>query len=323
MNTIKSENNQDTKLLYKKQKRSVIIAISLAALFYAIMSITSEAKNILSTFKSFYWIYIIPIAILSLGNYVIRFIRWHFYLYLINISVPIKKSFYIFWSGLSMSITPGKAGELLKSWLLKDSCNIPISISSPVIFAERLTDLFALLFLASVGIWAYYPNLKYNFLIFSTILAIFIVLMNNQTIFSKTLHLMKNIPYISTKIPIIENMYRSSMQIFQYKAFLAGMILAIFAWLCECIGYYLVFVGYQITNSSIPTSIFIYSFSTVAGVLSPGGLGFTDAALKELSCLLIPNLPLEIAICSAFIIRLMTLWFAVLAGSVGMLKLKD
>src|SRR5207244_11990079 len=60
-----------------------------------------------------------------------------------------------FISGLSMAITPGKVDELLKSYLLKRSTGTPISRTSPIIVAERLSDGIGMLLLASTGLALY------------------------------------------------------------------------------------------------------------------------------------------------------------------------
>ncbi len=58
-------------------------------------------------------------------------------------------------SGLIMSITPGKVGELLKSYLVKEVTNEPISKTAPIIFAERITDFVSLLIIAIVGAYIF------------------------------------------------------------------------------------------------------------------------------------------------------------------------
>src|SRR5438105_8579124 len=103
----------------------------------------------------FRWEYLPAILALTLFNYICRFFKWQYYMKRLKIDVPWVKSFLIFISGLSMAITPGKVGELLKSYLLKRSTGAPISYTSPIIVAERLTDGIAMLVLASAGLVLY------------------------------------------------------------------------------------------------------------------------------------------------------------------------
>jgi len=50
---------------------------------------------------------------LASANYLLRFLRWAFYLRVLKIDAPGRVSVLVFLSGLAMSITPGKAGELV------------------------------------------------------------------------------------------------------------------------------------------------------------------------------------------------------------------
>ena len=61
----------------------------------------------------------------------------------------------MFGAGLSLSITPAKLGELVKSYLLREMHDMPAPQTAPIVVAERVTDLIALLVLAVIGVAAY------------------------------------------------------------------------------------------------------------------------------------------------------------------------
>src|SRR5579884_2380173 len=63
-------------------------------------------------------------------------------------------------SGLSMAITPGKVGELLKCYLLKRSTGEAISRTSPVVMCERMTDGIAMLGLSATGLILYHYGIE-------------------------------------------------------------------------------------------------------------------------------------------------------------------
>ena len=89
---------------------------------------------------------------LASANYLLRFFRWAFYLRVLKISVPTGLSAVVFLSGLAMSITPGKAGELVKCYWLQSRSGVPISRSAPVVVMERLTDVISVIILGFTGI---------------------------------------------------------------------------------------------------------------------------------------------------------------------------
>lgn len=78
-----------------------------------------------------------------------------------HIKVPIVEAGGIYLSGISMGVTPGKSGEILKSYLLEKKLNIPFMISAPTLLSERLTGImgcFALCVIALLlaGNWSIY-----------------------------------------------------------------------------------------------------------------------------------------------------------------------
>lgn len=103
----------------------------------------------------FHFYYLSLILLLAFTNYIVRCPKWEYYLRRLSMNVPVRDSLTIFFSGLTMCITPGKVGELLKSYLLKKSKGTPISYSIPVVIMERVTDLISILLLMFLGILSF------------------------------------------------------------------------------------------------------------------------------------------------------------------------
>ena len=75
-------------------------------------------------------------------NYVLRFVKWQYYLKLIGVQgFPRGHSALSYLAGLGMVVTPGKVGEWLKCYLLRELHGTPFTRSAPILIAERLTDL--------------------------------------------------------------------------------------------------------------------------------------------------------------------------------------
>src|SRR5690606_19335981 len=58
----------------------------------------------------------------------------------------------VYFAGLGMVVTPGKVGEWLKCYLLREMHGTPFSRSAPIVIAERLTDSLGLVILGSAGL---------------------------------------------------------------------------------------------------------------------------------------------------------------------------
>ncbi|MET0386611.1 MAG: flippase-like domain-containing protein, partial [Polyangiales bacterium] len=89
---------------------------------------------------------------LATASFGVRFLRWQGYLRTLEIRTSLPNSALIFTSGLGMSITPGKAGEVLKALMLQQVTGTPVARSVPIVAAERVTDAMALLVLGAVGL---------------------------------------------------------------------------------------------------------------------------------------------------------------------------
>jgi uncharacterized protein (TIRG00374 family) len=91
---------------------------------------------------------------------------------------------------------------------------------------------------------------------------------------------------------------------------------SLISWFFECLGFYLILFNFN-TDVSVLWSTFIYSFSTIAGSITmlPAGLGVTEGSLTLL--LVEGGFAKNIAVASTFIVRVVTLWFALIVGIIS------
>ena len=129
---------------------AIVMVIAIAGLM-----LVGDIHKVVDGVANFQWWAFAAALALALANYSIRFVRWHYYLHHQGVGVPIASSALVFGAGLSLSITPGKLGELVKSYLLHEMHEVPIEKSAPIVVAERVTDLIALLCVAIIGVAVY------------------------------------------------------------------------------------------------------------------------------------------------------------------------
>ena len=221
-----------------------------------------------------------------------------------------------FMSGLIMSVTPAKLGEVLKSVLVKEITGEPISKTAPIILAERITDFLSLLLIAIVGafVFDYGGNITILVAIFFIIL---IIIISNKKIALPIINFSERIPLIKKYIHNIHSAYESSYQLLKLKPLILMTILSLISWGFECLGYYFILVNFN-ADFGLLWASFSYSFSTIIGAISmlPGGLGLTEGSLTFL--LVQKGVSADIAVATTFIVRVVTLWFAVLVGIISL-----
>src|SRR5712691_3376520 len=142
-------------LTRNKLRTGIIFSLVLALIVMTAIALYGDLPHLITAIAHFRWAFLPIILALTLFNYLGRFLKWQYYLKRLAVSINWRKSLLIFISGLSMAITPGKVGELLKSYLLKRSTGEPISRTSPIIVAERLTDGIAMIALSATGLVLY------------------------------------------------------------------------------------------------------------------------------------------------------------------------
>jgi glycosyltransferase 2 family protein len=298
--------------LLKKVKKNIFISLAVAGLLYLGFTIYANFDNVIFAFASFNWFIIPLLLLLSLTNYCIRFLKWHYYINLIDVKIKIIDSFSIFMSGLIMSVTPGKMGELLKSYLVKEVTKTPISKTFPIVFVERITDFVSLIFIALFG--AYVFDFGRGIVIgVGIFFLIVLVLLSNRSIAIPLIGLFEKSKFLRKHLESIHNAYESSYQMLRPLPLIYMTLLSIVSWSFECLGYHLILINFNIGVSFL-WSAFSYCFAIIVGSITmlPGGLGVTEGSLTFM--LIRNNFPKNIAVASTFIIRVATLWFAVLIG---------
>ena len=283
------------------------------------MGMYADANQLMNSLRSFQWLYLLPVLGLTFVNYVLRYAKWHYYLRRLGIQVSHKDSALVFFSGLSMAITPGKFGELFKAVLLRDRAQVAETDTASVVIAERLTDFIALIILATFGVFS--AQHGYWVLAISVIGTAFaLVLVSSRRAENLFLGILERFSIGRRIAPKLRKMLRSIASLTEAKPLLLMTTLSVVAWFCECIGYYWILCGIPGTQPDLGTATFIYAFATIFGAIAmlPGGLGVTEGSLIGLSHKVFAVAPGPLsATAAAMLIRFCTLWFAVIVGLIA------
>ena len=245
---------------------------------------------------------------LAMINYALRYLRWLMYLRALGIRVPLTVSLSVFTAGLALSITPGKAGELLKSVWLSRSAGVPVSTSAPAVVMERLTDVVSVGLLGLVGV-ALLPTTM-ALVVAGILVAVMIASVLAASRFG-TLAL--RLPVLRRWREPLENSQEGLRKLMTPPMVAAAVILGALAWAAEGVALWIIVAGMGEQISAL-IAIPISAAAALVGAITalPGGLvGFEGSmvALLRQSGLGAPEAAL-----ATLLTRLATLWFAVLIG---------
>lgn len=303
--------------MLQKIKKKILITIAAAAVIYLGFTIYADFNQVAQSFSEFNWALLPLLLLLSLANYFVRFWKWDYYLSILN--VPLKKidSLYIFFSGLIMSVTPGKFGEVLKSYMIKEINNTPISKTAPIIFVERITDSVSLMLIAVLGAYVYGYGEIYMIIIGLGFIILLAVISSRKISLWMIGHLEK-ISFLKNRVESIHTIYESSYSMLRPFPLFYMTAVSLIAWFFECLGYHLILINFGI-DAGLFWASFSYAFATLIGAVTmlPGGLGATEGSLTFM--LIQKGAAKDVAVASTFIVRVVTLWFAILVGIISVL----
>ncbi len=303
--------------MLEKVKKNIFIALAGAILIYLILIIYSDFSEIISVVRKINWYYFVLLFSLSFLTFLIKFIKWEYGLSMLGIRVSKVHSFQIFMSSLTMGITPGKIGDLLKSYLLKKSDSIPISQSSPIILVERITEFLSLLFICLIGI-ALIEDWLLSIILIAIILVLTTIVISNEKLSNKVLYKFSKIRFIKKHINNLIIAFSNARLLLKPKSYLIMLLISLTAWIVEGFILYLILQGFNV-GLSLTASILIFTFSIFFGSISmiPGGLGLTEGSMTYL--LLDSGIANNISIAATILFRIITLWFSLAVGSIALI----
>jgi uncharacterized membrane protein YbhN (UPF0104 family) len=305
--------------------RKLAIGVVLGLAVVLALSLFADLPRLLDALSRWNWALVPVVLAAVLANYALRFWRWHYYLAVIGANgVSVSDSLSIFLSGFTLTMTPGKLGEVLKSFLLKQLNDTPVSYSASLVLAERLTDVLGMLLLAALGLGAF--QIGAPALIAALAVSIFLILVVQRRDLSlRLIGLMARAPVAGQFAGLAANLYESSYLLLRPRPLLTGIALASLAWFAECLAFYVVILGLGAPASGplLLQATFIYAVASLLGAISflPGGLGATEGSMAILLTHL-SGLDRDPAIAATLLVRFATLWFAVLLGMAALLLLQ-
>lgn len=276
-----------------------------------------------------WWIFAVALA-LSMTNYLLRFAKWELSLGWLRVreqapGLTRGRSLLVYLAGLSMSVTPGKVGEVLRSMLLRASDGVPFTRTAPVVVADRLTDLVALVLLAAVGV-AERPEYLPVLVVTVVLVVVGAAVLGSPRLLGGALDRMARVPRLVGVVAKARPLVDSSVTLMRLGPLAWLTALSVLGWGLECVGFWLLVGGFSGVEASLRTCTLLWSAGTLVGALSflPGGLGATEGSLVVATTRLVAGATQAIALAASLLGRLATLWFGELVGGVALaLFLRD
>ncbi|MCB1780881.1 MAG: flippase-like domain-containing protein, partial [Candidatus Competibacteraceae bacterium] len=228
-------------------------------------------------------------------------------------ALPAGRHLLYYLAGFTLTVTPGKAGEAVRSLYLHPY-GVAYAQSLAALFVERLLDVLAMSLLALLILLA---RPDYAWLVaIAGVLTLGLGWLITRTWLPEKLRGWGQGHRYGHQSGRLARLLDSAAALLRPAYLLFGLSLGIVSWGLEGLSLYLIAhdVGVEVT---LATSIGVYAIAVLAGALSllPGGLGSTEAIMGVLLVAFGADGATAVAI--TLLCRIATLWFAVALGGVA------
>jgi uncharacterized membrane protein YbhN (UPF0104 family) len=302
--------------ILRRTGRKLVVVVVFAVVVYAGLVLYGDSRALMQSMRQVSADVVLAALALCSGNFIVRYFRWAYYLRRLSLHVPPLESALVFVAGFSMTLTPMHAGEVLKSLMLKETRDLPLARTAPIMLAERITDLGALVLLAAIGCLSF-PNGVLLAAIGAAGVAALLLVCAWRPLGEALLELAGKLRFIGRLLPKIREMYEALWALTGPGPFLIGLCAGVLAWGLQCTALFVVADAFAELSLSLAASVFSYSAPLLAGTLAmlPGGLGLTEASMTALMLELGgPHASTAAAAAITLIVRLVSLWWGVGLG---------
>jgi len=256
---------------------------------------------------------IVLLLALSLANYFARAIRWHLFARKLGLPTTLLQDTRHFLGGFALTVTPGRVGELIRMRWLRRETGWAFERTAPLVVVDRAADLAAMGALLGVAL-----ALSAGGIAFAVPVAVLAIAAAFVATRPSLLRWAVTIGWRITGVfPRLWARIRTaakSLALFRgIDLTLPVAALSIAGWLAEGYALYLLLIWMD-APIDFWMAVAIFIFASLAGGLTgaPGGLGGAEAAIIAL--LATQGVGLEVSVPATAVIRLTTLWFAIVIG---------
>lgn len=293
--------------------RAIIIVFLILAFYIGFIAYSdfSEFSTNIGQFKFEF----LPIILgLSFASYLIMGIRQKILLKRLGIELKFIENLLLYFSGLSMLVTPGGVGEAIKSFYLKKKYGHSASKTLPLVLIERFHDLWIVIsVIAFTLIFLQIGEVIIIEIIIIPLIIIVYVLVRIKKLFVKTINFFKRIKKFEKVFDNISKSYDGMYEMLDPKTTIKAWVIGIIAQVFYALSIYSVFLAFGQDFGFIFTTEVVYS-SILFGAISllPGGVGLTE--ISTVNFLTDKGMEISLAISITIMSRLTTIWFATIMG---------
>jgi uncharacterized protein (TIRG00374 family) len=293
--------------------RSSLLVLALFVLGLFLAAKTAAAEDIWHQISKISWAQLLFLLALSLVNYLLRACRWFLFSSALGIRLSALQVLRHFIGGFALTMTPARLGELVRVRWINKEAGTPIEVAAPLVLVDRAADLSAMGLLLVGALLLMGGGIAGGIPIAVLAISAAIVATRPKLFRGVITALWKTVGRYPRLFVRLRRAATSLTPFSNPSLALPALGLGLVGWFAEAYAFYIL-MGWMGAELPLWTCVGIFVFSMISGGLTgmPGGLGGAEAAMIAL--LSVQGVPLEVSIPATAIIRVTTLWFAVILG---------
>ncbi|MEM3227731.1 MAG: lysylphosphatidylglycerol synthase transmembrane domain-containing protein [Candidatus Micrarchaeaceae archaeon] len=287
---------------------AVFIGIAVFGGIYKVSEVILSAKL---------YIYAIAFVFVFCG-YLIRFLKWNYYLKKLGVHVGLKKNLIIYLSLYSMNITPGKVGRVVSAYTLSKITGEKTSKIMPAVTMDIFTDFIGFAVFA-----LFFSIYAHRFVLY--ILAADVVLLlpfffvTHDWLYRKLKNLLKRFKgkgYLGLFSVYGDEYFSSQSELNNFRTYVVSLLVTLPADFLTALALFITLASLGIL-APVGGTIFVFSSSQIFGMVSglPGSIGVSDGTLVALVGGVFSQDSI-ISSAATIMTRIATLWFGIVVGAI-------
>jgi uncharacterized protein (TIRG00374 family) len=250
---------------------------------------------------------------LSLVNYGARTLRWQIFARRIGLTLSWGRCTLYYFSGFAMTITPGRVGEVLRLWLMRQGHGIRYERSASLAVADRLSDIGGMVLLCLLSLSAFTGHARAIATLTLVMAGLTITLLHAGLPIRLVNALYARVRRAPRLFARTRTFLRHLNRLGSWRTYGGTLLLSLLGWFAEALALYWI-AAIMGADVNLPQALFVFVFSTIAGALAllPGGIGGAEVSLVALLTAL--GVGFETAVAVTAVFRATTLWFSVALG---------
>ncbi len=297
--------------------RALVVAAIMSGAVYAVLVAVGDGPAVADALAGFDPLVLVWMLALGLAGFVLRALRWGRLMRVLGHPVSAKDALYLHISGQTMSVTPGRVGEVLKPWLAREVAGMPMSRGIPLVFAERVADLIAVCLLALGGLSALGGTT--GVLVAGIVVVVAgTALAGSPWFHGLALRVVGRRSWARKHEASAEAIADTLGRVLRWRTLVWSVAISVVAWGLEGIGFSLCLHALGFDALGALAEISVYGVATIAGAFSflPGGIGLTEASMVGI--LMSAGMGASAASAATLVARVATLWWSVGVGWIAL-----